>query len=180
MTSLPTPDWHFEGTLSRPLGRQVATEARNMVFPLHSESDFIWEAGFTNSTHPVYTLPSTHYGFLDALLKEIDRSDLPVDLILMRLGSPTTLPLPARLLGPDVFLCLDPQPLLINALAQEKKVLSVVDRFCIRYVDEQGDNSISLSYWSPTGEPQGFHEPESFLAQQGIIKKTAHQRGEAR
>lgn len=168
MTSQNKFHFRFDGYLTRTLsiGRPVAS--RNMLFPLNSERDYATEAGFPAGKATVFTLPSVHSQFLAELLKCVDTNLSGLDFIFVRLSSPTTIPLPNRLLKSDVFCMIDVDTEAQYSAAQGHNVLAISDRFNMKHFEDGGDNSIYLELWHNEDCSNAFRTLCDFLIQHKI------------
>lgn len=158
----------FSGLLSGLLsiGRPVAS--RNMLFPLKTERDYATEAEFSPSKATVYTLPTIHSLFLNELMKCVDTHFTGLDFIYVRLSSPSTIPLPNRLLKGDVFCMIDIESEARFTAAHGYNVLAISDRFNMKHLEDGGDNSISIEVWHKDDCSVAFGAICDFLTQHKI------------
>lgn len=174
MSTLVTPikpsEFHrrFNGNLTGLLSIDRPVASRNMLFPLKTERDYATEASFPTAQATVYTLPTVHSLFLNELMKCVDAHFSGLDFIYVRLSSPSTIPLPNRLLKGDVFCMIDIDTEARFTAAHGYNVLAISDRFNMKHLEDGGDNSISIEVWHKDDCSAAFRAICEFLNQHKI------------
>lgn len=129
--------------ISSPV-RSTLIESLSLKLPLKTSLDF---SVFSNvsSSYQCFVTPNTKYSSLKRFSEVIlDKCDF----LVLRIPAPSTIPIPNIFLSDDVFCCVDSEfflgEFMLSHELESKKTVSVSDRSYIPYIDQYGDNTLTI------------------------------------